>query len=442
MFPLFARKCVAFKYQGLAQWNLFSKLNRCGRKPDVKLSLITIRSAIHDTRALEKAHSAMLDGLRRKFELEFVEPSEAAKVKMPVVFVASGGCEGTFKDLYPFLPQPILLLADGLHNSLAAALEILSWVHQMDGKAEIIHGNGEYVTQRIKAHHKRADAKKALSGHVIGMIDRPSDWLIASSVDKTLAKERWGIAFKEIEIPILEGYAAKASESEARKVANDFMKKASGVEEPSKEEIIKAAKLYIALRGLAADHGLSALTVKCFGMLDVFKTTFCLALALLNDEGIISACEGDEQTAFTMLLLHKLTGETPFMANPSEIDLRKNEIILAHCTIAPSIAKRYVIRNHFESRIGVGIQGIFGGGRVTVAKIGNPDLGEFFVSSGKLVGDLNDPHRCRTQIKVRLDEDAGYFLKRPLANHHVVIRGDHAEAISDYLIERGVEKVR
>jgi len=34
-----------------------------------------------------------------------------------------------------------------------------------------------------------------------------------------------------------------------------------------------------------------------------------------------------------MAILHYLTDEPVFMANPSSIDIDKNEIILAHCTL-------------------------------------------------------------------------------------------------------------
>lgn len=91
---------------------------------------------------------------------------------------------------------------------------------------------------------------------------------------------------------------------------------------------------------------------------------------MLNDEGIIAGCEGDLQSVFTLLVAKALTGKVGFMANPSMINARNNEIILAHCTIGMKQTERYIIRNHFETESGIGIQGLLPEGDVTFEKCG------------------------------------------------------------------------
>ncbi len=58
------------------------------------------------------------------------------------------------------------------------------------------------------------------------------------------------------------------------------------------------------------------------------------------------------------------------MANPSMINARTNEIILAHCTIGIAQTEQFIIRNHFETESGIGIQGILPAGDVTIVKCG------------------------------------------------------------------------
>ena len=77
-----------------------------------------------------------------------------------------------------------------------------------------------------------------------------------------------------------------------------------------------------------------------------------MALSLLNDDGIIAGCEGDLQSIFTLLAVKALTGKDGFMANPSMINSRTNELILAHCTVGLKQTERYIIRNHFETEKG------------------------------------------------------------------------------------------
>lgn len=80
---------------------------------------------------------------------------------------------------------------------------------------------------------------------------------------------------------------------------------------------------------------LDAVTLSCFSLIEKLGTTGCLALALLNDEGIPAGCEGDLQSIFTLLIAKTLTGQAGFMANPAFINDDLNEIVMAHCTIAP-----------------------------------------------------------------------------------------------------------
>ena len=113
-------------------------------------------------------------------------------------------------------------------------------------------------------------------------------------------------------------------------------------------------RLYRAIKRICKEEKLSAVTVSCFKLIERTGTTGCLALAMLNDEGIIAGCEGDLQSVFTLLVAKALTGKVGFMANPSMINARNNEIILAHCTIGMKQTERYIIRNHFETRTATG----------------------------------------------------------------------------------------
>ena len=103
------------------------------------------------------------------------------------------------------------------------------------------------------------------------------------------------------------------------------------------DEVIRAMRLFYALRKVASEEKLDALTLSCFKLIEQTQTTGCLALALLNDEGIIAGCEGDLQSIFTQLIVKELTGKLSFMANPSSINKANNELILAHCTIVVCI---------------------------------------------------------------------------------------------------------
>ena len=56
---------------------------------------------------------------------------------------------------------------------------------------------------------------------------------------------------------------------------------------------------------LDVEH-LDAVTVRCFDLLDDPGTSGCLALASLNDDGIVAGCEGDVPSALAMLWVRVL----------------------------------------------------------------------------------------------------------------------------------------
>ena len=203
--------------------------------------------------------------------------------------------------------------------------------------------------------------------------------------------------------------------------------------EGTPEDMLKAMRLYRAVKRICKEEKLSAVTLSCFKIIEQIGTTGCLALAMLNDEGILAGCEGDLQSIFTLLAAKALTGKAGFMANPSMINARTNEIILAHCTVGLKQTEKYVIRNHFETETGIGIQGILPTGDVTILKCGGECLDEYYLSTGTLTENTNYINMCRTQVRVKLDTPADYFLKNPLGNHHILIHGNYEMVLNEFL---------
>ncbi len=70
-----------------------------------------------------------------------------------------------------------------------------------------------------------------------------------------------------------------------------------------------------------------------------------------------------------------------------------------------------------------------------MARIGGRGLNEIFVARGRVIeSDLSDD-MCRTQITVELSDKAhvNHLLLSPLGNHHLVVEGDHLQAIEEFM---------
>ncbi len=403
----------------------------------MKLNLITFASSLASRESIFTDHHELLDAIAGKYDVQYIFPEELDK-PLPdgatMVLVGSGGVEEMVKANIERLPSYVVLIADGLKNSLAASLEILSWMRLNGLHGRVLHGPTSFIMQGINDYAQAYEAIDKLNGKIVGVIGKPSGWLIASNVDYQALRERWGVTMLDISLDeVVEGYEA-VSDGDVRDITDEFMRNAIGIKEPSRDEVVKAMRLYRAIKNIVEQYHLDAFTLNCFDLIPTTRTTGCVALALLNQEGIPAGCEGDEQTLLTMLAVQAATGEMTFMANPSKIlDNAAHEIVLAHCTIAPAMTDRYIVRDHYESLSGVAVEGIFDPMEMTIVKCGGKEMERYFISRAQLLECTSNPNMCRTQLHLRLDEPLDYFLERSIGNHHVIVRGDHKQRLESVL---------
>lgn len=402
----------------------------------MNLYLITFQSDLNKIESVYDCHKDLFVEIEKYFTLHLVNYKEAESVPADaykMAFIASGGVEKAVTQNFDLLPYPITLLTDGLQNSLAASLEIATWIRSKGMKARIIHGTIPSMIKQILVHHKAFAAKRELKGKRIGVMGYSAPWLVASNVDYLLAKRRWGIEFVDIPIEEVQCLFYQIKDDDIGYQASIFANNAVACREATPEDLLKSMRLYQAVKIICEKKKLDAITLSCFALIDKLETTGCLALSLLNDEGIPAGCEGDLQSIVTMLVAQILTGHSGFMANPAFLNEEQNEIVVAHCTISTKMTDRYIIRNHFESEKGIAIQGLLREGDITIIKCGGECLDEYFVSTGTLIENTNYINACRTQIRLKLDKPIDYFLRNPLGNHHIILTGNHEKIIHEFM---------
>ncbi len=400
------------------------------------ISIFTLTSPLHDKAAVDAATKEFLDSLGFEYSLKG-EEYEDYGTDLSLIYVRTGGTEGLFKELLPTLQgysrQPILLLTSGKSNSLAASMEILSYLRQQGVRGEILHGDPDYIRTRLESIGTVESARRSMEYTTLGVIGQPSDWLIASEVDREALFDRLGINLQYIPMEeLLDGYSSLKDDivESWREVGGES---STPLPAPVKQAVPGAWRLYKALKTLVADYGLSGLTIRCFDLLTSVRNTGCLALARLNSEGIVAGCEGDIPAMVSMMIGRAVTGVSGFQANPSGIDTRTGEVSFAHCTVPLDMVSEYGLDSHFESGIGVGVRGHIPEGPVTVFKVSG-DVSRRFVREGELVRNEARTDRCRTQIVVKLPPEAvSYFLNDPIGNHHVILPG-HVGAVLNSLL--------
>ena len=249
----------------------------------------------------------------------------------------------------------------------------------------------------------------------------PSDWLAASVPDATAVRRRWGVTL--VPVPMADVLADHAHRSPGETPVH-WRDHGHG---PSIAEVDAAGALQPTLTAVLERHHVDAVTVRCFDFLGELHTSGCLALADLNEAGIVAGCEGDVAAAVAMLWIRHRLDAVSWIANPAQVDPAAGELVLAHCTIAPSLTEDLHLHTHFESGIGVGISGTIPNGPVTLVRLGGRGLERHWLADAEVIGSGDSPDLCRTQATLRLEpERVAELLDAPLGNHLVLVPGHHA----------------
>ena len=399
----------------------------------MKINVIRLSNSLDPNASFRKDGDAFLNEINNELfdkDFELVEDAEDEAL-YTVIFVETGGAEQHFVRIEKYLPRPIVLISDSLNNSLPACFEIKSFLANNNEDCILLFGAEKDIASALAEVGKIAQADHIISGATLGVIGKPSDWLIASVVDYDKVRKLFNITLlditsKELKVEIDKGLLDRIPKlDKLKKLAKD------------EETLNGALAIYSGLKRIIKKYKLQGFTLRYFDLIEEYKNTACLALALLNDEGIVATCEGDVPSMLSMFIIKAVTGKTSFQANPSKIEFGSEEngssVILAHCTVPLNMARKYDFPTHFESGLGIGIHGKLYHGPVTIFKLSR-DLRTHILMSGDLVENLQLPQYCRTQIRVKIDDEDLYSLiNKSFGNHVVVCYNDYTNEISNVL---------
>lgn len=450
----------------------------------MQINLSLISSSLHNITELSQKRMEVIEALKALGDVSIFKNSSPASCGIEsatgeivnVAYILTGGTESPFIKLFGENCSRlgnITIISDAYHNSLAASQEICTWLYNNGVQHRHIHiplhspdatlnrlptllcaespapqrceCNAGVAAEATCAEAAGAEAAsdeaataeslvKALGGCTIGLIGEASPWLIASGIDKEALSERCGVSFREISIGTLAdkylGYRelwknhtlSAGARAELDEVLCRFSCSLEG--DRTTEDLSDAAIMYLALASICKEEHLDAVTVKCFDLLSSCKTTACLALALLNDNGKIAGCEGDIPSICTMLAVYKALGRPSFMANPASIDSDNLSIDFAHCTIPTVMVESCTLPSHFESGIGIGINGEVPLGNYTLCKLSGKTLERSLICNGRLVKGEYLSNRCRTQVRFIFESKAEFdaFCKARVGNHIILFK--------------------
>lgn len=270
-----------------------------------------------------------------------------------------------------------------------------------------------------------------------------------------LIKDKFGTEIKSLHLADLEAAYKAVAPAAAQAEADDWVRGAVKIVEPTPLDILKGARMALALKALVDAEHADIITINCLGMglIDRDMGYPCLGFVRLNNMGLGGVCEADLKSTMTQLIFTHLVGRTGFVTDPC-FDYSNNTILHAHCVGATQMegpdgpVAPYIIRSHLEDNRGAVLQvKMRTGGPVTMARLIGGDA--LLYSVGQAVDSPLVERACRTKLTVQVEHPERFLENWSCGLHRVIFYGDHTRDVERFcrfmkirILHEGIDDLR
>jgi len=235
------------------------------------------------------------------------------------------------------------------------------------------------------------------------------------------------IGYEEMEKRIQRAFADEKRMAQAERWTDAYLALPETTLQTDRPFVVNAFMLYGMFKDLMREHRAPAFTIKeCMStIIPMSKTTACLSLSLLNDEGLIAFCESDYVVTPAGILLRHISGKPVFMHNSTFP--HQGIVTCAHCSAPRRMnAERYepaTLLTHEESDYGAAPKVEIPLGQ-EVSFI-NPEYaaGRWVGIRGNVTGNPFYPI-CRSQQEVKIQGQWKKLLSEVRDSHWMMAYGD------------------
>lgn len=276
---------------------------------------------------------------------------------------------------------------------------------------------------------------------------------LSSAWDLADIETRLGVGFDYISNETHFAEMNHIDQAEAQELANELI---SGAQEVAldKKYVEKSAALYLATKQLMEEGGCNALTVECCDAVSMrlemeHETVPCLALVLLNDQGLAASCQADISGLLTMMVLIYLSHKSVFLGNIGVPNPEESLISLNHSVPGLKMNGLQAPRLPYSLRpFGVMTWGTalyvemlqLDEKVMTVARF-DPLVKKLLVTRGELVSSFPVDNWCSQMVNIRVPE-AARFVRRAhtdYGGHFTAVSGDYTHQLAELCAMLGVK---
>lgn len=271
---------------------------------------------------------------------------------------------------------------------------------------------------------------KAFNSAHIGLLGFRAHGFFNLDVDEPDLYKQIGILVDHYELNEIFSLDVSEEEIHQRKSQIKSVFEISGI---NQNQLEKVASLAAKFDRFLEIHNLNAMAVRCWPEFAAeFGISPCAAMSVLQSENKILACEGDILGSLSMLAHKAVGGETPFLADFSQVDLKENFVLLWHCGVAAcNLWDGECVRSldsYFAGGKGVTADFVMKPGPISLLRIDYaPREYRIFLQEAKAI-PMNKELKG-TYVKVKFEEDVRSVLNKIVQNgiaHHIsVVYGDY-----------------
>ncbi|MFB0545800.1 MAG: hypothetical protein ACETWB_02720 [Anaerolineae bacterium] len=293
----------------------------------------------------------------------------------------------------------------------------------------------EGALQQALSFCRAAHAAGRLKRTRLGLVGYASMGMYSATFDHVLLRFLIGPEVEQADSYSIFRRAESFERKECLAVIERLRQMAFIAPEVNEEELLTAARLYLALKSWAEERRLDAVCVKCqYEFSQEYGMVACVPLSLLAEDGVVTACEGDVLLTVSMAILHYLTEQAIYYGDA--LDYVRNKVYLSSCGFVPYSLADPADEAFIRPTAHPGFKGILNSfplkpGRVTFLRLAE-GRGDYFFTYGTGAG-LPSTRRqgWAPAIDVQLDGDVNVFIEKLTTQHYPLAYGDLSAEIED-----------
>jgi hypothetical protein len=381
------------------------------------------------------------------------KPVAAGDFDTMLIYAAGGGGGGVFetlmgnKDRHSLMflrhePGPVYLWYEIVHpRFLRKTVDEYDTKLSMDVNDVVVDKYDELLW-RLRA---LSGLKQTLGKRIVS-IGGSAGWGAGGQKAPTISKELWKLdlvdyPYKDLGPRIQAAMKDTALVARCERAAARYLKQSRTTLETTRPFVNNSFVLTEVFKDVMDEAKTDAFTINnCMGtIMGMSKTTACLPLSLMNDDGYLAFCESDFVVIPSGILLHYISGLPVFLNDPTYP--HDGIVTLAHCTAPRKMDgkrnERARILTHFESDYGAAPKVEMKLGQITTNLVPDFDCKKWVGFAGTIVGnpflDI-----CRSQVDVKVHGDANALLEQMKGFHWMLSYGDYMKECAYALKKLGI----